>query len=67
MRMDFTVMGDGVNVAARFCSKAKGREIVIGQDTYDAVCDIAEGKSIGSLDLKGKTEGVPALQVHAIK
>ena len=38
-RMDYTVIGDAVNVAARFQQMAKGGEINIGEKTFDGVKD----------------------------
>jgi adenylate cyclase len=33
-RLEFGVLGDTINVGARFCSAAKGNEVVIGQSTH---------------------------------
>jgi adenylate cyclase len=38
-RMEYTVIGDNVNVAARLTSVAKGDEILITKRTYDAIQD----------------------------
>jgi adenylate cyclase len=38
-RMEYTVIGDNVNVAARLTSIAKGEEILITKRTYDAIQD----------------------------
>lgn len=38
-RMEYTVIGDNVNVAARLTSTAKGNEILITKPTYDAIQD----------------------------
>lgn len=34
---NFTAIGDGVNVASRICSSAKGGEIVVSESVYNAV------------------------------
>ena len=62
-RLDFTVIGDDVNVAARFCSVAKAGQIVIGESTYVLVKDAVQANSIGTPALKGKTEPVPAYEI----
>ncbi|MCH7959382.1 MAG: FHA domain-containing protein [Candidatus Hydrogenedentes bacterium] len=62
-RLDFTVMGDNVNVAARFCSVAKGGQIVVGESTYALVKDAVRANSIGSPVLKGKSDPVPAYEI----
>ena len=62
-RLDFTVMGDKVNIAARFCSVAKGGQIVVGESTYALVKDAVRANSIGSPVLKGKSDPVPAYEI----
>lgn len=66
-RMDFTVLGDHVNVAARFCSVAKPGQIVVGEATFEVVKDIVEANSIGTPVLKGKAEPVPAYEIVRLK
>jgi adenylate cyclase len=66
-RMDFTVLGDHVNVAARLCSVAKGGRVLVGEPTYDIVKDGVEARSIGTSVLKGKADSVYAYEVLSIK
>lgn len=58
-RMDFTVIGDTVNTAARLESNAKGGNIInISHDVYENVSDFFVCQEIpGGLSLKGK-EGI---------
>lgn len=63
MRMEFTVVGDRVNTASRFCGMAEGGKIVIGQETYEAVRDRVECRPIGTVMLKGKQQPVQAYEV----
>lgn len=62
-RMDFTVLGDHVNVASRLCSIAKGGQVIVGESVYDVVCDKIEGRSIGTPVLKGKDTAVTAYEM----
>ena len=62
-RMDFTVVGDRVNTAKRFCDMAAPGKIVIGQETWDAVNDKIKTSSLGTLILKGKQQAVRAYEV----
>jgi len=38
-RMDYTVIGDNVNIASRLCSVALAGQIIIDEETYDLVKD----------------------------
>ena len=62
-RMDFTVIGDHVNVASRLCSIAPAGKVIIGEATYAAMRDMIDVRSAGTPVLKGKTEQVNAYEV----
>ncbi len=63
-RMEFTVIGDRVNTASRFCSKAGPREIVICGQTHAAVKNQIPTTELGAVALKGKVEPEPAFGVN---
>jgi class 3 adenylate cyclase/tetratricopeptide (TPR) repeat protein len=54
------VVGDAVNIAARLEQVAEPDEILIGEDTYRLVHDAVTAEQVGPLELRGKTEAVPA-------
>ncbi len=56
--MNYTVMGDVVNTAARFCSAAAADEVLIGEDTFEAVSHLVETELLPPTKLKGKIEHV---------
>ncbi len=62
-RMDFTVIGDHVNIASRLCSIAPAGKVIIGEATYAVIRDQIEVRSAGTPVLKGKTEQVNAYEV----
>lgn len=66
-RLDYSVIGDHVNVAARLCDVAGPGQVLIGQQTYDTIKDIVDVRSAGTPTLKGKSEPVNAYEVLGIK
>jgi len=62
-RMDFTVIGDSVNLAARLCGKCKGDQILISEETYKLVKDKVKTRFIGEMELKGKLKPIKVYEV----
>src|SRR5215469_1121789 len=59
--------GDAVNVAARLEQAAPAGEVLIGPTTYALVKDAVSVEPVEPLELKGKSERVPAYQLTGIK
>ncbi|MBI1884864.1 MAG: adenylate/guanylate cyclase domain-containing protein [Chloroflexi bacterium] len=57
---DFTALGDVVNTAARLQAEARGGQIVMSERVYEAVGQRYPEAVTVSLQLKGKSEPVPA-------
>jgi adenylate cyclase len=68
-RMEFTVIGDNVNLAARLESATKdlGAKIVISGATYALVKDYGEFKEHPPIRVKGKAEAVQAYELTDFK
>ena len=57
-QMNYTVIGDTINLGARLCSHAKSGEILISKSVKDAVGDKYNFKSIPSIEVKGKENAI---------
>jgi adenylate cyclase len=64
-RMDFTIIGDGVNLAARLESACKqyGAHILISEFTYAKLKDTYRIREVDYVVVKGKTEPVAIYEV----
>ena len=60
------VSGDTTNVAARLEQAAPPLEILIGEPTYRLVRDAVEVEQVEPLELKGKSERVPAYRLISV-
>jgi class 3 adenylate cyclase/tetratricopeptide (TPR) repeat protein len=62
----YTVIGDAVNVAARFQSAGQPGSVTVGESTYRATQDSIEYQPLEPLSLKGKAEPVAAWEATGV-
>ena len=62
-RLDYTVIGDTVNTAARLQDSAKENQIIISESCYDKVKESFQCKKLGCIDLKNKTKSIMIYEV----
>lgn len=61
--MNYTAIGDVVNVAARLQAEARAGEILISDTTLRFVADKVQVEELGSLYVKGRAAAVPTYKV----
>ncbi len=63
-RLEYTVIGDAVNTAARLCSEASPGKVLISESLYRALSSPPAVEVLAPLQLKGKAQAVPVYCVE---
>ena len=64
-RMDYTVLGSTVNLAARLCAKAGPWQVLVDRDTSDLVEEGITLKGLAAVRLKGYADPIPVFAAQA--
>jgi len=62
-RMEYTVMGDTVNVASRLTQMAKPGDILISSTLYERVSSMIQTEEVGEIQVKGREKPVMVYRV----
>jgi class 3 adenylate cyclase/tetratricopeptide (TPR) repeat protein len=65
LRMEYSALGDAVNVAARMEQTAQPGTVQVAHDTHRLVADLFEFEELGPVEVKGKTDPVSSYRVIA--
>ncbi|MGB8796073.1 MAG: adenylate/guanylate cyclase domain-containing protein, partial [Candidatus Aquilonibacter sp.] len=66
-RMNYTVIGDNVNLAARLYNVAKAGEIIISDYTYQEVKDFVVADELEPVTVKGKKDPIRIYNIRDVK
>jgi len=62
-RVELTVIGDTVNVAAGFEANARPNRLIVGPATMAAIVDLFPTQRVGSIRVKGRTREIQSYEV----
>ncbi|MCH7663735.1 MAG: AAA family ATPase, partial [Chloroflexi bacterium] len=63
LKMEYTAMGDAINLAARMEQSAAPGSVQISANTYKHVAPLFEVEDLGEIEVKGKSKPQPAYKV----
>jgi class 3 adenylate cyclase len=64
-RLEYTVIGNHVNLASRLASRASAGQILVSERTLVSVRDIVEAKEIDEIELKGVSRPTKIYEIKA--
>jgi class 3 adenylate cyclase len=67
LRVEYTAMGDAINLAARMESAAEPGTVLISEDTHKLIAPLFETEALGPLQVKGRAEPVSVYRVLAAR
>jgi adenylate cyclase len=66
-RLEYSVIGDTVNIASRLTGAATGGKVWIGVDTYKEIKEFIEVVFLGETEVKGRQGKIPVYEVTGLR
>ena len=66
-RLEYSVIGDSVNIASRLADMADGGKVWIGADTYNLIKEYITFKPLAPLSIKGKRAQYQAYEIIDVR
>jgi len=66
-RMEYTLIGDAVNLAKRLQENAAPGQVLLGEATYAAVRERVHARPVGALAVKGRAAAAPAWELRGLR
>ena len=67
LRVEYTALGDAINVAARMEQAARPGTVLVSADTQRLIAPLFEFEDLGPIEVRGKTQPVSAYRVISAK
>jgi adenylate cyclase len=62
-RMDYTVIGDSVNLSSRLCANAAGAQILISESTFQLLDGSFPARRLDPIRVKGKESQIQVYEI----